>query len=112
MSAARQISRSPHQQAFTLVELLVTIAIAILASLLLASLSQARAKADQAACKNNVHQIGVGLQLYTGDFDGHYPPGWSPEYDLYWYRLVENYVGAKWPAINIDRTGIVQRREG
>src|SRR3954463_11789836 len=54
--------------AFTLIELLVVIAIiGILAALLLPVLGRAKESGRSGACLNNLHQIGIALQLYVQD---------------------------------------------
>jgi prepilin-type processing-associated H-X9-DG protein len=47
--------------------------IAILAALLLPSLSRARKQAKQINCLSNVSQLGIALALYVDDFDSWYP---------------------------------------
>ena len=70
---------------FTLIELLVVIAIiAILAALLLPSLTRARDVAKRIACGGNVRQIGTLLQNYTGDYQGMLPPVLSTDYTRPW----------------------------
>jgi hypothetical protein len=47
--------------------------IALLAGLLLPSLSGAKRRAQSAACVSNLHQLGLALNLYVGDNDNHLP---------------------------------------
>ncbi len=77
--------------AFTLVELLVVIAvIGILAALLLPTMSAAKAKASQTACLNNQKQLGTGMMMYCDENGGAFPgiasqhSGFNPADWIYW----------------------------
>ena len=60
--------------AFTLLELLVVMAIiGVLAALLLPALSRSKESARAVACVSNLHQIGVALQLYIQENNNHLP---------------------------------------
>jgi prepilin-type N-terminal cleavage/methylation domain-containing protein/prepilin-type processing-associated H-X9-DG protein len=89
-------------QKFTLIELLVVIAIiAILASMLLPSLSSARDKARDISCVNQLKQMGLNMAQYLQDNDEFYMApyeGYAPVGSgngISWMRTMARYLS--WP---------------
>ena len=63
-----------RRRAFTLVELLVVVAIiALLIGVLLPALSAARESSISTACGSNLRQLGAGMAMYWGDFKDQMP---------------------------------------
>ncbi len=93
-SSKAGISRADRRDAFTLIELLIVIAIiAILAAILFPVFAQARAKARQASCLSNLKQIGLATMQYCQDYDETYMIAWGkPNDDGPWYADIEPYV--------------------
>src|SRR5262245_29957756 len=59
-----------RKNGFSLVELLVVMAvIAILAALLLPVLGKVKAKSQRTTCMNNLRQVNLAVRLYTDDFN-------------------------------------------
>lgn len=84
--------RKSHRSGFTLIELLVVISIiAVLASLVLPGVQQARETARRTQCLNNMRNIGMALQTFATERRGALPP-------LYGRDMVRNdaSVGGDW----------------
>jgi prepilin-type N-terminal cleavage/methylation domain-containing protein/prepilin-type processing-associated H-X9-DG protein len=63
-----------QRSGFTLIELLVVITIiSILAAILFPVFARARENARRASCLSNLKQIGLGVAMYTQDYDEKYP---------------------------------------
>ncbi len=107
------ISRShrPSTGRFTLIELLVVVAIiAVLASMLLPALSNARDAAKSTSCMSRLNQIHLALTMYTDDNGGYlvWPPtktNWT--YVGLWarYLMEDGYMPFDYGATKVDPWG-------
>ena len=75
---------------FTLVEILVVIAILlVLSGLLLTVYARAREPARSTACANNLRQLHLAASMYAADYNGYLPP--------FNNRLGRGTAGIQWP---------------
>jgi prepilin-type N-terminal cleavage/methylation domain-containing protein/prepilin-type processing-associated H-X9-DG protein len=111
------------RRAFSLVELLVVIAvISMLLAMLVPALGQARSQARRAQCACNVRQLGHALHMYAADYRGRAMPlaytdaqliGDGPP--IYWWgtndlAAVDHTRGFTWPYLHSDlrATGVYE----
>jgi prepilin-type N-terminal cleavage/methylation domain-containing protein/prepilin-type processing-associated H-X9-DG protein len=96
---------------FSLIELLVSIAIiSILLAILLPVLPAARRVGQLAKCMSNMRQISAAVLMYNTDNDGYFPRTMEevssdiPQIISYW--AIRSYQEALTPYINMDKGGI------
>ena len=91
MNVIRHRNAQNRRRSFSLIELLVVVAIiAILAAMLLPALNGARESAKSAACMGNLRQIIEAMMLYADDYAGLLPPQSTGTID--WSGLLTNTV--------------------
>lgn len=79
--ANHQAKARRARRGFSLVELLVVVAIiAVLIAILLPLLGNAQRSARDVQCASNIRQLCVGLLTYAGDWKGKFPP------NIHWYN--------------------------
>ncbi len=90
------VNNSKSAKGFTLIELMVVIAIiAGLGALILPALSRAKSKAQRSVCMSNLHEISLGVRMYAEDSSEAFPPvGYGPPATFTAYTLLmKSYVG-------------------
>jgi len=81
------MEKKKGKKGFTLIELMIVIAIiAILAAILVPNFLRARAQGQLTACTSNLKNIGTALEMYSTDNSGRYPTALS--------KLVTDYLKA------------------
>lgn len=86
--------RGTHSHAFTLIELLASIAvIAILVAILIPIIGSVRASASSTKCVSNLRLIGAALHSYANDNDDRFPPWYHYDWKACWFWYLESYVG-------------------
>jgi len=91
------------RRGFTLVELLIVIAIiALLMSILMPALARVRNMAKVTACQSNLKQWGLFWSMYTGDNDGYFERGWEGDgFSTCFFEVLQPYYSMKEKGVNL-----------
>ncbi|MBP5231849.1 MAG: DUF1559 domain-containing protein [Planctomycetes bacterium] len=108
MANKRLATSRPRARIFTLIDMLIVIAIiAILAAFLAPALQKSLAAARDVSCQNNMRQLGVAAFMYCSDYRGRLPQPYKvqnpqPSWDkmLMWPDLLMPYA---YPGISVGR---------
>lgn len=93
----------PARRAFTMVELLVTMAvITVLIALLIPAVQMARESARRTQCRSNLRQIGIAIANYESQY-AMWPPGMS--LGLSWHVSILDHIGQRplWEQLDYSR---------
>jgi prepilin-type N-terminal cleavage/methylation domain-containing protein len=91
-----------RRRAFTLIELLVVVSIiALLISILLPSLREAREEGKRALCRSNLHQIGTAMGHYFGEYSDSFPWISDHEYRRNYRSYQSWYYGGRYPTLQM-----------
>src|SRR5215831_8501381 len=100
-------ARTRSRSGFTLVELLVVMAIiAILMALMMPSISRAKAKANAISCLSNMRQLILAATMYANEHDDEFPARRSPT-NAWPHKLKPYFVNWQVIACPSDRFGLV-----
>lgn len=85
---------SQHHSAFSLVELLVTIAVlGVIMAILLPAVSRVRLSANTSKSVSNMREIGIATQIYIGEHDGRLPNRSNAEWSApFWPDALTPYL--------------------
>lgn len=98
------MEHSIQRKAFTLIELLIVVAIiSLLAAILFPVFARARENARRSSCMSNLKQLGMGVMMYKQDYDGYFPlplradsttadPSRYDDDYLFWPNFIYPYV--------------------
>jgi prepilin-type N-terminal cleavage/methylation domain-containing protein/prepilin-type processing-associated H-X9-DG protein len=80
-----------NKHAFTIIELLMVIAIiGVIAALLMPAIGKARESGRRTQCTNNLRQIGIAMYIYIDEHDSRFPP--VVDVPDWWFHLLEPYL--------------------